>query len=207
MGRCAQTTVISGASRATKIFRTGPRAMFLLPAFFLTDGFCLCCWYCCSQDAFLTAAAVRARMVAAISTIRDENMCDGVIWFPLVDSNKTTNLYKSIIDEGNDAEADSTDGTSAKPIYLWDLIRVSKSDFSRAYTTKPVPQLSKHHGSSLVVRKLSTANFVAIASDYDDGTTELAVTPSSSNVAVAGEAMDAIAKKILTSLRSVQGTA
>ena len=73
MGRCAQTTVISGASRATKIFRTGPRAIFLLPAFFLTDGFHLCCWYCCSQDAFLTAAAVRARMVAAISTIRDEN--------------------------------------------------------------------------------------------------------------------------------------
>ena len=47
--------------------------------------------------------------------------------------------------------------------------------------------------------------FVAITSD-DSGKDESA-TPQFSNIAVASEDMKDIAKKILTSLRSVQGTA
>jgi len=138
------------------------------------------------------------------SSIRSENMVGDVVWFPLTDNKKTRNAYKyGSINEGNDAEADSTDDATADP--FWDLIRVSGDDFTRAYTSRPAHRLTKHHGSSLLVRELGGAMFVAITSD-DSGKDESA-TPQFFNIAVASEDMKDIAKKILTSLRSVQGTA
>ena len=139
-------------------------------------------------------------MCAAISTIRNENMCGGIIWFPIAATKKTTNLYC------HDVEALSADEAPDKPFYLWDLVGVSKSDFSHAYTSKPAAQFSKHHGLSLVVRELSTAKFVAICSE-DGGVINQSVTPSYSDIAVGGAEMDDLAKRISMSFRAVGGTA
>ena len=50
-------------------------------------------------------------------------MVGDIVWFPLTDNKKTRNAYTyGSINEGNDAEADSTDDATADLFYLWDLI-------------------------------------------------------------------------------------
>ena len=146
-------------------------------------------------------------MNAAILVIRKEKLGDGGIWFPLSSNKKTRNLYAAAASATAARESKSNhegNDEAVAPFYLWDLVGISSEDFKRAYTSKPAAQLTKHHGASLTLRELSTADFVTVCSE--DGKSPSA-TPDYPNIAVTGKDMKSLAAKVKTSLRSVHGSA
>ena len=151
----------------------------LLPAFFSIHYLISLHAFCCPQDVIITPDAVRARMIAAVKTLRAEGSSGGIVWFAIAANNKVKGDKGVYNDDNVTKRVTPTTPIGKRPFYLWDLISVSPHEYAKAYTKRPQGGLDKWHGSSLAVRDFKGATFAAICSE--DGMSP-PVVPDHSNV-------------------------